>query len=83
MCFYLYSYMSVMLFNITCGDVHYSNGCGRTGTFITIYYTIERLKVEGLVDIFQAVKNCRIRRTGVVANLVRTRSSLSAYMLNV
>ena len=48
----------------------YSDGCGRSGTFISIYYTIERLKVEGLVDIFQAIKNCLLNRGGLVANSV-------------
>lgn len=37
---------------------------------MAIYYTIERLKVEGVVDIFQAIKNSRLNRDGLVSNLV-------------
>jgi len=48
----------------------YSNGCGRTGSFIAIYYTLERVKAEQTVDIFQAIKNSRIRRTALVSNVV-------------
>ena len=48
----------------------HSDGCGRTGSFITIYYTLERVKAEQTVDIFQAIKNSRIRRTGLVSNTV-------------
>ena len=47
-----------------------SDGCGRSGTFIAIYYTIERLKVEGVVDIFQAIKNSRLNRVNLVSNAV-------------
>ena len=49
-----------------------SDGCGRTGTFVAIYYTIERLKVEGTVDIFQAIKNSRLSRSDLVSSLVST-----------
>ena len=37
---------------------------------MAIYYTIERLKVEGIVDIFQAIKNSRLHRVDLVSNLV-------------
>ena len=47
-----------------------SNGCGRTGTFISIYVTLERIKTDGTVDIFQVVKSSRLRRTKLVANCV-------------
>jgi len=47
-----------------------SDGCGRTGSFIAIYYTLERVKAEQTVDIFQAIKNSRIRRTALVSNVV-------------
>ena len=49
-----------------------SDGCARTGTFITISNTLDRIKVEGTLDIFQAVKSSRIRRPGLVANVVST-----------
>ena len=48
----------------------YSNGCGRTGTFITIYTTLERIKTDGTVDVFQIVKSSRLQRANFVANTV-------------
>ena len=48
----------------------HSDGCVRTGTFITISYTLERMKVEGIVDIFHAAKSSRINRPGLVGNVV-------------
>jgi len=48
----------------------FSDGCARTGAFITIAYTLDRLNVEGTVDIFHAVKLSRIHRAGLVGNEV-------------
>lgn len=48
----------------------YSDGCGRTGSFIAIYYALERVKVDSIVDFLQAVKSFRISRTSIVANAV-------------
>ena len=47
-----------------------SDGLGRTGTFCTLYYVLDRVKTEQVVDVFQAVKTLRIQRTGLVDNLV-------------
>ena len=44
---------------------------GRTGTFICLHSQLERLKTEGLVDLFQAVKSARIQRAGLVPDAVR------------
>ena len=44
---------------------------GRTGTFICLHSELERLKTEGLVDLFQAVKSARIQRAGLVPDAVR------------
>ena len=49
----------------------YSDGVGRTGTFICLHSQLERLKTEGVVDIFQAVKSARIQRPGLLRNVVR------------
>ena len=49
----------------------HSDGCARSGAFINISYALERLKVEGIVDIFNAVKSSRIRRAELVGNVVR------------
>ena len=35
-----------------------------------IHSQLERLKTEGLVDVFQAVKAARIQRPGVIPNIV-------------
>ena len=48
----------------------YSDGVGRTGTFICLHSQLERLKTEGVVDFFQAVKSARIQRAGLVPNAV-------------
>ena len=52
----------------------YSNGSGRTGTFVTIYTTLERIKTDGTVDIFQVVKSSRLQRAHFVANAVSNKS---------
>ena len=47
-----------------------SDGVGRTGTFICLHSQLERLKTEGVVDFFQAVKSARIQRAGLVSDAV-------------
>lgn len=56
--------------NILCDSPLCSDGCGRTGTFLTIYSQIERLKTEQVVDVFQWVKSSRIQRAWLVGNQV-------------
>ena len=48
----------------------YSNGVGRTGTFICIHAQLERLKTEGVVDFFQSIKSARVQRAGLVPEVV-------------
>ena len=48
----------------------HSDGLGRTGTFCTLYYVLDRVKTEQVVDVFQAVKTLRIQRTGLLENMV-------------
>lgn len=48
----------------------YRNGIGKTGTFICIYAQLERLKAEGIVDIFQSVKASRLQRSLMVTTTV-------------
>ena len=48
----------------------FSDGVGRTGTFICLHSQLERLKTEGVVDFFQAVKSARIQRAGLVSDAV-------------
>ena len=47
-----------------------SDGVVRTGTFICIHSQLERLKTEGVVDVFQAIKSARIQRPGIIPNVV-------------
>ena len=50
--------------------IPFSNGVGRTGTFICIHAQLERLKTEGVVDFFQSIKTARIQRAGLVPDVV-------------
>ena len=43
-----------------------SDGVVRSGTFLCIHSQLERLKTEGVVDVFQAIKSARIQRPGVI-----------------
>ena len=47
-----------------------SDGVVRSGTFLVIHSQLERLKTEGVVDVFQAIKSARIHRPGVIPNTV-------------
>ena len=49
---------------------NYSDGVGRTGTFICIHAQLERLKTEGVVDFFQFIKSVCMHRAGLVSNAV-------------
>ncbi|XP_066915197.1 receptor-type tyrosine-protein phosphatase S-like isoform X5 [Clytia hemisphaerica] len=46
--------------------VHCSAGVGRTGVFIALTNLIERVKTEGVVDVYQTVKKMRQQRTAMV-----------------
>ena len=47
-----------------------SGGCGRTGTFIAVDILLERLKTEGVVDVFSIVRRIRLQRPGMVQSVV-------------
>ncbi len=47
-----------------------SDGMGRTGAFICMHAQIERLKAEGVVDVFQFIKSARLNRPGLVQSVV-------------
>ena len=53
----------------------YSDGAGRTGSFCCLYTTLERLKAEGVVDIFITARLLRTQRPGMIATLVRSLNS--------
>jgi hypothetical protein len=46
--------------------VYFSAGVGRTGVFITLSIVLERMRYEGVVDMFQTVKMLRTQRPAMV-----------------
>lgn len=48
--------------------IHCSNGDGRTGVFLSLCLSIERLETEDNVDIFQTVRWLRSQRAGLVSS---------------
>lgn len=46
--------------------VHCSAGVGRTGVFITLSIVLERMRYEGMVDVFNTVKMLRTQRPAMV-----------------
>jgi len=48
----------------------YSAGVGRTGTFIAIDIEIQRIKHEGLVDVYNSVCRLRFWRNHMVQTVV-------------
>ena len=59
-----------------------SAGVGRTGIFIVVDYSFQKLKQEKQVDIFNLVKELRTQRPFMVQTLVSLDLSLS-YMVTV
>lgn len=49
---------------------YFSAGAGRTGTFIALSNILERVKAEGLLDVFQTVKSLRMQRPHMVQTVV-------------
>lgn len=43
---------------------------GRSGTFICMHAQQDRMKTEGVIDVFHYIKSIRIQRAGLVADLV-------------
>ena len=58
-----------------------SDGVVRSGTFVCIHSQLERVKTEGVVDVFQAIKSARIHRPGIIPNTVCLSSTLSTVSL--
>lgn len=48
----------------------YSAGIGRTGAFCALSIAIERVKAEGMVDLFHTVKHLRTQRPHMVQTVV-------------
>ena len=49
-----------------------SDGIGRTGVFCALCIVLERMRSEGVVDLFQTVKLLRTQRPNMIQNQVRT-----------
>lgn len=47
-----------------------SGGCGRTGTYIAVSILLERLKTEGVVDVFQTARTLRLQRPSMIQSVV-------------
>ena len=69
MCRYIHDLRPVTFDMNVCPQL--SDGVVRSGTFLVIHSQLERLKTEGAVDVFQAIKSARIQRPGVIPNTVR------------
>ena len=50
--------------------VHCSYTATRSGMFCVIATTIERCKIEGVVDVFQVVKALQVQKSGAMSTVV-------------
>lgn len=60
-----------------------SAGVGRTGVFITLSIVLERMRYEGVVDLFQTVKTLRTQRPAMVQTEVRTATDVTCQFPSV
>ena len=61
-CTHAHTYMHILT---------HSGGAGRTGTFIANSILLERLKTEGVVDVFHTARALRLQRPGMIQTVVR------------
>lgn len=59
-----------------------SAGAGRTGTFIALSNILERVKAEGLLDVFQTVKSLRMQRPHMVQTVVCIKPPMTSLTKN-
>lgn len=45
---------------------YFSAGVGRTGVFLALSIVLERMRHEGIVDMFQTIRMLRTQRPGMV-----------------
>ncbi len=57
----------------------YSDGAGRTGTYIAISNLLQRMKIEQAMDVFQTIKIMREAQPQFVENAVSTSREKSDY----
>ena len=64
-------------------------GVGRTGVFLTLSIVLERIRYEGVVDVFQTVKLLRTQRPALVQTEVKfpliflTEFSFDSFRINI
>ena len=63
MLIYVHAMMLLLLFSDT---------VSRSGVYCAVSNAIEQCKTEGVVDVFQTVKNIRMTKPGAVSTLVNT-----------
>lgn len=69
---FLHMHNTLCIVRITfCLVCVHSAGAGRTGTFCALSTVLERVKAEGILDVFQTVKSLRLQRPHMVQTLVR------------
>jgi len=56
-----------------------SAGVGRTGVFVTLSIVLERMRYEGVVDMFQTAKILRTQRPAMVQNEVYRHGQSSSH----
>jgi len=64
----------IFIWKLTLTDVTFillSDGIGRTGVFCALCIVLERMRSEGVVDLFQTVKLLRTQRPNMIQNQVR------------
>ena len=63
--------------------MYFSDGAGRTGTYIAISNLLERMKIEQTMDVFQSIKIIRGIRPQFVENAVSTSIITSLHHLDL
>ena len=58
-----------------------SDGTGRTGVFCALCIVLERMRSEGVVDLFQTVKLLRRQRPNMIQNQVRVRRKIASLLV--
>lgn len=61
----------VSAFNVYLSLNSPSDGSGRTGTFCAVNIALERVKLDGTIDMFQSVRRLRTQRPLMVQTAVR------------
>jgi protein tyrosine phosphatase len=85
---FIYSFTSfyvsfIQLLDTTLESVYtlyFSDGAGRTGTYIAISNLLERMKIEQAMDVFQSIKIIRGTRPQFVENAVSNEGYYSKYV---